>query len=358
MDCRTAIGPSAITPLMTSHFAPNRRNFIRRVRSAAGAVGARCPAGLRCAPKAMLHWALGHPVSALFGGLCVLLGAMVPVWLALALLPDLGPLRPPGVTKLEQHFAERGYSLAAVTDSHRAVPRLFLKSLPKDWQQVREVDRRKVLFLLATLPLVLRENERILAERRRLLGLRDRLSDGGRVAPSDRAWLQRLAEKYRLEDVDLVRLLRRVDAVPVSLALAQAAVESGWGTSRFAAGGNALFGQWTGDGEDAMRPQQRDAQQTHGVRRFDTLAASVAAYMANLNRHAAYRAFRRQRAELRNLGRRLTGAALITTLLAYSQRGADYIAVLRQVMTENDLARFDSARLSVPQVVVRPADEG
>lgn len=304
--------------------------------------------GRVCGAAAATHIAAParRPRVALLGGLAVLLGAGLPVVLALALLPELAPLRPPDVAKLEQRFAARGYDVAAVRESGAPVPRLFLKTLPRDWPRLGSPARRKELFLLAALPLILRENERLLSERRRLLTLRERLTDGGRVSPREAAWLRRLTKDYGGDESDLAGLLRRVDAVPVSLALAQAAVESGWGTSRFAAAGNALFGEWTEDGREAMTPRRRDPDRTHGIRRFRTLAASVAAYMANLNRHPAYRAFRRQRAELREQGRRPSGPALIPTLTAYAQRGADYVAVLRRVMAENDLMRFDPARLA------------
>lgn len=343
---------------MSHSAAIRRRDFLLRMRYVAGGVGSPYLRGMRRVSRAMLGWTLHNPATAFLGGLAVLLGALLPVWCALTLLPELATLRPPGVVTLEQRFAERGYDLAAVTDSDSAVPRLFLKTLPKDWRLLRETERRKALFLLAALPLVLRENERILAERQRLLDLRERLSDGGWMSPREGVWMQRVAEKYGSAGAELAELLRRVDAVPVSLALAQAAVESGWGTSRFAAEGNALFGQWTEDGEHAITPQERDPEHTHGIRRFPTLAGSVAAYMANLNKHAAYREFRRRRAELRRLGRRPTGPALVPALAAYSQRGADYIAVLRQVMAKNDLARFDSARLTAPQDMARLPDGG
>jgi len=304
----------------------------------------------------MLCRAQRHPGAASFGALAVLLGVLAPLWLAMALLPDLASLRPQGVAKLEQRFAQRGYDLAAVSANRAAVPRLFLKILPADWGRVSDAGRRKELFLLATLPLILRENERVLSDRRRLLALRDRLAGGGWPSRRDRAWLSGLAANYGLAGADLSRLLRRVDAVPVSLALAQAAVESGWGTSRFAVEGNALFGQWTAEGGDAMTPRARAADFSHAVRRFGTLSGSVAAYLSNLNRHPAYRAFRRRRAELRALGRPPSGGALAATLTAYSQRGTDYVSVLRQVMAENDLGRFDSARLARPRGAAAPSE--
>lgn len=301
-------------------------------------------------------WKAGAPLR---GALTAALGGVVaPIWLAVVLLPERAAPLAPDIGALEQRFAERGYSLAAVTQSEAPVPRLFLETLPDDWSGVRALERRKELFLLTTLPLVLQENERILADRRRLRALRDRIEAGGRTAPHDRTWLERLAERYRGDPEDLADLVRRVDAVPVSLALAQAALESGWGTSRFAGEGNALFGHWTEEGENAMTPLRREPGRRHGVRRFATLGHSVAAYMANLNRHPAYRAFRQQRAELRRLGRRLSGVALAATLAPYSERGAEYVSVLRRILVQNALARFDSARLAARPGEVAPPDEG
>ena len=146
------------------------------------------------------------------------------------------------------------------------------------------------------------------------------------------------------EDID--ELLRRVDVIPVSLAIAQAAEESGWGTSRFAQTGNALFGQWTVASDIGIVPEDREDGMTHKIKAFDNLAQSVAAYMRNLNTHRAYREFRQKRQGQRQWGEALDGHALASTLLRYSQRGDKYVKSIRTIMNANGLRELDGAHLA------------
>jgi hypothetical protein len=147
--------------------------------------------------------------------------------------------------KLSDMFSDLGYHLDRVRGRDDVVPRVFLASLPRDLKRARSVDTRKRVFLKALLPLVLKVNESILLERGRLLALRQRAEAGRELTPAARIWLEDLARRYGVETLDFDELLRRVDAIPPGLALAQGAEESGWGTSRFALEGNAPFGQWT-----------------------------------------------------------------------------------------------------------------
>jgi Bax protein len=137
-----------------------------------------------------------------------------------------------------------------------------------------------------------------------------------------------------------------MDIIPPSLALAQSAEESGWGTSRFARQGNALFGQWTWDRSQGIRPSAAAASATHAIRRFPTLLAAVRAYARNLNTHRAYASFRLERERLRQQSQPISGFRLATTLTRYSERGGAYVRSLHAIMRGNDLARFDQARLS------------
>ena len=98
-------------------------------------------------------------------------------------------------------------------------------------------------------------------------------------------------KSIRLKDQDLAKLKMRMDIIPVSIALAQAANESGWGTSRFALEGNALFGQWTWS-KKGISPKNKDPDQSHKILQFQILKASVRAYKNNLNTHNAYQEFR------------------------------------------------------------------
>lgn len=154
-------------------------------------------------------------------------------------------------------------------------------------------------------------------------------------------------------------LLARLDIVPVSLALAQAAEESGWGTSRFAAEGNALFGQWAW-GENAIRPQnQREGLGDYGIAAFETPLESVRAYMHNLNTHPAYAELRARRAEMRRDDETLSGWELANTLTRYSERGQDYVDTLHTIMRVNRLADTDSAYLGDgPTIFLVPVGDG
>ena len=143
-------------------------------------------------------------------------------------------------------------------------------------------------------------------------------------------------------------LMRRVDTVPASLALAQAAEESGWGTSRFAQEGNALFGQWTTAEGEGLVPRRREAEASHKVRVFDELHDAVAAYLHNLNTHRAYRQFRLTRAEQRAESGRLDSVALVEDLKSYSERGEDYVASIKTIIRVNRLRQLDQAAFDSP----------
>ena len=154
-----------------------------------------------------------------------------------------------------------------------------------------------------------------------------------------------LAERYNVDESDLTELLKRVDGVPVSLALAQAAEESGWGTSRFSLEGNAIFGEWTFSNHQGLVPRDRESGKSHRVRTFNTLLDSVRAYVHNLNTHRAYQNFRILRSEMRESGSPVHGRKLSKTLTSYSERGSEYIEGLRAIISVNKLDRLDNAKL-------------
>ena len=178
---------------------------------------------------------------------------------------------------------------------------------------------------------------------RRLLRLVDVLREGRDLGPSNAVWLARLAQRYKADVEDLDTLIARVDEIPVSLAMAQAAEESGWGTSRFAQNGNALFGQWTTADDEGLIPKDRKEGMTHKVKAFDSLSDSVAGYMRNLNTHGAYKSLRAERATMRKQGRNLNGWALAGTLIKYSERGEKYVKSIRLIIDANDLRELDAA---------------
>lgn len=247
---------------------------------------------------------------------------------------------------LSDVFADMDYDLESVAAGDVRVPRLFLASLPADIANIRESKVRKALFFQAVLPLILQVNEDILEARWRLWRLDYRQRTGARLDALDRLWLAVMAERYGVERGDMRGLLRRVDIIPPSLALAQAAAESGWGTSRFVHEGNAIFGQWTFADDGALTPLRRDAGKTHRVRAFASLLDSVRAYARNLNTHRAYRELRQARAAMRDAGKPLDGRRLSSELTRYSERGAAYVSTIRTIIAVNNLRRFDGARLS------------
>jgi Bax protein len=247
---------------------------------------------------------------------------------------------------LDGAFSRLGYDLQDVVVGGGAVPRLFLASVPRDMATIREARERKAVFLRTVLPLVLQVNEEILADRARLWDLRMKRRLGQRLEALDRLWLAAESERYRVRRGDIDALLFHIDVIPPSLALAQAAEESGWGTSRFAREGNAVFGQWIFSTDGGLTPSRRDIGLTHGVRAFPSLLDGARAYARNLNRHRAYRRFRARRAEMRRAGERLDGGALAATLSRYSERGEAYVATIRRLIESNALGALDDARLS------------
>ncbi|WP_342234764.1 glucosaminidase domain-containing protein [Inquilinus sp. OTU3971] len=243
--------------------------------------------------------------------------------------------------KLSEIFDSADYALADVRDGGADVPRLLVEAMPADLRRLDSTDLRKDVFFNALLPLVLRVNEDIGHDRDRLLALQGLQHLGLGPSAESRAWLSELSERYDVADGDIDALLLRVDVIPVSLALAQAAVESGWGTSYSAQRRNALFGQTTGL---AVR-----------YAAFDRLIDGVASYARNLNTHPAYAGFRARRAELRAARLELDGYDLASTLTRYSTRGTAYIRDVRAMIRGNDLVELDSARLAADRGLGLPA---
>jgi len=262
--------------------------------------------------------------------------------------PDAGHLSYPvnSAADLARAFNRMGYDLDSIGAGQADVPRVFLASMPEDIDTVSEARKRKRLFFKTVLPLVLQINEEIAADRRRLNELVTVGKRGEKIAPADRLWLIVMAERYKTKRGDLKTLLKRVDVIPPSIALAQAAEESGWGTSRFVREGNAMFGQWTWSKvTDGIVPNGRDEGKTHKIKAFDSLLHSVRAYARNLNTHRAYQPLRDRRSQLRNTGKALDGMKLADQLTRYSARGEQYVKTLRTIIGVNKLRRFDDARL-------------
>ena len=160
----------------------------------------------------------------------------------------------------------------------------------------------------------------------------------------EKNWLNSKFKQYGVTNKDFSTLKIRMDEIPVSMVIAQAAKETGWGTSRFAQEGNALFGQWTWSGE-GIKPSDADDDSTHKIMKFNVLQASVRAYQRNLNTHSSYKNFRSARAEMRDEGKKLDSMILSEYLIKYAETGTVYIKILQQIIRQNNLIDFDDAKL-------------
>jgi uncharacterized FlgJ-related protein len=274
-------------------------------------------------------------------------------------------------TEVGELFETLNYTPEAWAAGIREVPRVYLTTIAPRWRdrvsgEVTVLEKKRIFFR-SLAPLVLRSNEFILRDRARLEQIRDSWTGPEGLDAGDRQWLAELAVAYGVADdveaaVDraaLDELLVRIDVVPVSLALAQCAEESGWGTSRFAAEGNALFGQWSWDGKGIKPQQQREGMGDYRIAAFETPLQSVMAYMRNLNTHNAYAGLRARRAELRAKGERMSGWELAKTLDKYSERGSAYVESLHGIMRVNQLDPADDAFLGDgPTIWLIPVGEG
>lgn len=282
---------------------------------------------------------------------------------------------PPGETfefhnpdELDQYFEKAGFTLEKWREGDRTVPRFYLYHVPERWRLdyvPKWTTQRKLRwFFFVYSPLVLKWNEAVMAERSKLEALMAAPEAERAAGTEGERWLTELAQRYQVkgaptETATMKTLLDRVDVVPTSLALAQGAVESAWGTSRFADEGNALFGQWT-FGEDGITPsEQRASKGKYKVKSFPRPGLSVAAYIHNLNTHPTYEALRKLRAQQRARGLVPSGDALAAGLTKYSERGQAYVDELRSIIRRYSLAETDAAHLREgPDVWLVPVGPG
>ena len=161
----------------------------------------------------------------------------------------------------------------------------------------------------------------------------------------EKLWLRQKLREYKVKNSNIKELEKRMDIIPVSIALAQAAKESGWGTSRFALEGNAIFGQWTWTGQ-GIEPLSKGKNEGHKILRFPILRASVKAYKNNLNTHKGYADFREKRYNLRKRNKKIKGLDLTETLDKYAQTGKEYTEILKQIIKQNSLSDFETVQLT------------
>ena len=241
---------------------------------------------------------------------------------------------------IDQLFKETNYNLDDVRKTKLVKP-IRLSLLPGEIKKIESTKKKKNLFIQIVLPLILEENNRIKLNRKKLFNILNKNIN----TAAEKRWLNSKFKQYGVLKKDLSTLKIRMDEVPVSLAIAQAAKETGWGTSRFAIEGNALFGQWTWTGE-GIKPAGIDSDDTtHKVMKFKVLKASVRAYQRNLNTHGSYRKFRSIRAEMRDNDEQLDSLILANYLDKYAATGKEYTKIIKQIIKQNFLKDFDKVKL-------------
>jgi Bax protein len=240
---------------------------------------------------------------------------------------------------IKQLFEDTGYNLNDVRKKKLVKP-VALTLLPQEIKMIENSKKRKEFFIQIVLPLIIEENNNIKLDRKTLFTIINKSNNSN----PEKQWLEKKYKQYGVKSGDLSTLKIRMDEIPVSLAIAQAAKETGWGTSRFALEGNALFGQWTWSGE-GLKPKEAKEGQSHKVMKFNILQASVRAYQRNINTHSTYKNFRKARAKLRDSNKPLDSIELSKYLNKYAETGNQYVEVLQKIIKQNKLQDFDDAKL-------------
>jgi len=240
---------------------------------------------------------------------------------------------------IKQLFEDTGYNLNDVRKKKLVKP-VALTLLPQEIKMIENSKKRKEFFIQIILPLIIEENNNIKLDRKTLFTIINKSNNSN----TEKKWLEKKYKQYGVKSGDLSSLKIRMDEIPVSLAIAQAAKETGWGTSRFALEGNALFGQWTWSGE-GLKPKEAKEGENHKVMKFNILQASVRAYQRNINTHSTYKDFRKARAKLRDNNKPLDSIELSKHLNKYAETGNQYVEVLQKIIKQNKLQDFDDAKL-------------
>ena len=252
------------------------------------------------------------------------------------ILPDLN-LKTSTVLNL---FEDVNYNLNKVRNSKIVKP-IYFTQFPKDLDEIQSVKLKKETFIKIVLPLIVAENERILDDRIKL----KKIMSKKMTTDQEKQWLRQKFLEYKVKKGNVEELNIKMDIIPTSIALAQAAKESGWGTSRFALEGNAIFGQWTWNGK-GIEPLFKDKSKSHKILKFPILRASVKAYQNNLNTHKSYIKFREKRKSFRVKNKKINGLELAKTLDNYAQTGSEYTKILQQIIVQNRLTDFEPVRLA------------
>ncbi len=243
-----------------------------------------------------------------------------------------------GASTLNEIFKSANYDLDIIRKTKKVTP-IYISVLPAEIGKIESTKEKKEIFIKIVLPLILRENEEIISDRKKLFRILGKIKN----TRAEKKWLKFKLKQYKVKNSDLSELKIRMDIIPVSLAIAQAAKETGWGTSRFALEGNALFGQWTYTA-DGLKPEN-NITGDHKVMKFNILQASVRAYKRNLNSHRVYKNFRSERAKLRERGEKINSLKLVKYLDKYAETGKLYTQILEKIIKQNSLMDFDQSKL-------------
>lgn len=267
------------------------------------------------------------------------------------------------VTKLKKHSIEftdeqinnndfvLEWSKKTLTQVHKkgTVSREFFNHIPKKMNEINTVDKKNI-FISILLPIALRGNELVLEER-------EFIKDA--ISSNDLSQIEYFSKRYKIKDYKKInfaklsvkqveeiksKLLIKVNKIPISMILAQAIIESGWGSSRFAKEGNALFGEWTWQKGIGIKPQEKlDAN--YAVKNFSNISASLNSYILNLNRHEAYNEMRNYRNKKYRNGDPITGYEAANFLSGYAEIGYQYVTKVKDMIKFNKLERFENLLL-------------
>jgi Bax protein len=251
-----------------------------------------------------------------------------------------------GAATLNEIFNSANYDLDIIRKTKKVIP-IYISLLPSEIGKIESTKEKKEIFIKIVLPLILQANEEILSDRKKLFRILGKIKN----TQAEKKWLKFKLKQYKINNFDLSELKIRMDIIPVSLAIAQAAKETGWGTSRFALEGNALFGQWTYS-KNGLEPKDSTSGD-HKVMKFNVLQASVRAYKRNLNSHRVYEDFRNERAKLRERGEKIDSLKLVKYLDKYAETGTLYIKILEKIIKQNSLMDFDQAKLLPTKSIIR-----
>ena len=237
-------------------------------------------------------------------------------------------------------FNKNNYNYETVL-KYKKVPNLYISSLPEDFSKIVSSSKKKSLFVRSILPLIVKENNRIETLNNRIKNLKNNFS---KINRSEAMWLGKMMSSYKVKSNDINDLIIKVDIIPVSIALGQAAIESGWGTSRFAMEGNALYGQWSWKTGSGIVPKERDVNEVYEIKSFLSLSNSVASYMKNLNTHQNYNNFRINRKLLREHNIPVLGSYLYQYLDKYAV-DSNYSNTLKKIIDINKFEELENVEI-------------